>query len=884
MPVAGLIKCFAACILAILLLLPGESVSAHPADMYGQIQSITLSKAGIQVAWRIIPGPILADSIWQAAGPDASGAVSDAHAQAWIAPFVSDFSVQLGGRSFSKPEVLNLHWPASVDVLRTGEDAIAFTLQYPWPDSPAARETLAFHNVHFESNSLDSFSLTALDGLTFDQPSQNGGLLQTAFSFPVSSSSGQIGAASSPSALTSWSSGTPNLPDFTAALSHLAVSISSPSQANPASTPSAPAPGISTVTSALTGLVKAGQFSPLFLIGALLLSMALGTLHALTPGHGKALVGAYLVGSQGRTRDAVFLGTVVTATHTGSVLLLGLITLFAAHYVLPALIVPWLEVVSGVLVIAFGLNLLIRRGLDLVSWLAHRRAAERDQQLLEEHPHAHGADRHDHHSHTRGHEHVHPGDRAETRSHELQAGQVNLRSLLTLGISGGLVPCPDAIAILLVAVAVNRIPFGMLLIVSFSVGLALVLIGIGIAMVHGVRLIARSDVLARFALYTPVISAVAVSGLGLGLTWSAYNSLKFAAAVSHPSPLTSAAAAAPSAPAPSGFDLKAARLLYLAADPQGFDQLFMHPLGGGSPVQYTSAAGGITDYSVSPDRRLIAFTLFDGAGGSAIWAVQADGTHAHLLLACPQAECDAPRWYPDDQRLIYERLDESSSVTVPRFSVWWLDASTGSSRPVFQDQEFPSYAPAFSPDGTSLAYISTADNLLVIYNLEGGGSRSLPLGTQSVLLPIWSPHGEAVLFGSQSQDSSPVQLKLYDVASGGVTDLGAPAGATDVSAAWSPDGAWIAIDRTLPLATGQVSNQVWLVKPDGTAAHVLLAEAGASYSGLTWSPDGRDLIYSRYALPDPTDVRGRFDTYMTDVQAGTSQLLVAGADVPALLP
>ncbi len=105
------------------------------------------------------------------------------------------------------------------------------------------------------------------------------------------------------------------------------------------------------------------------------------------------------------------------------------------------------------------------------------------------------------------------------------------KSLLTLGVSGGLIPCPDAIAILLVAVALNRIPFGMLLIVAFSIGLALVLIAIGLAMVHGVRLISRSDLVSRFSVYAPVISAVIVSGLGVALTVSALNSLKFSSVV-----------------------------------------------------------------------------------------------------------------------------------------------------------------------------------------------------------------------------------------------------------------------------------------------------------------------------------------------------------------
>ena len=132
------------------------------------------------------------------------------------------------------------------------------------------------------------------------------------------------------------------------------------------------------------------------------------------------------------------------------------------------------------------------------------------------------------------HEHEH-GDHSHGHYKNIHMlcppGQVTWKSLLTLGISGGLIPCPDAIAILLVAVALNRIPFGMLLIVAFSIGLALVLIAIGLAMVHGVRLITRSDLLSRFSVYTPVISAVIVSGLGVALTVNALNSFKFSSVV-----------------------------------------------------------------------------------------------------------------------------------------------------------------------------------------------------------------------------------------------------------------------------------------------------------------------------------------------------------------
>ena len=209
----------------------------------------------------------------------------------------------------------------------------------------------------------------------------------------------------------------------------------------------------------------------------------------------------------------------------------------------------------------------------------------------------------------------------------LPANQITWKSLLTLGISGGLVPCPDTIAILLVAVAVNRIPFGMLLILAFSIGLALVLIGIGIAMVQGVRFITRNDFLARFSVYAPVVSAITVSGLGIVLTVSALNSLNFFSAVSH-SPASQSAAAFSSSKPTTAFDIRSAKLIYLAPDnqPRSENQLLVLPLSGGTPKQLTSEPSGISGYSISPDEKTILYTTFEIDGSSSISTIQIDGT------------------------------------------------------------------------------------------------------------------------------------------------------------------------------------------------------------------------------------------------------------------
>ena len=533
------------------LFYPTLVASAHPIDMYAQTQSIVIDSDGIQIDWKITPGPLLADAIWSASDQNQDGSISTQEVQAWTASWLSSETVLFDNQPIAYTQTQDIHWPATVDVMRTGEDLIEMHLLVKLPAGLNGKHSVVIHNSHLELNSLNWFSVTSQQGMTFDQPTQNNGLLGFDIYFPASSNAGT-------SALTSWNSGTPNLPSFTNAVSQMAGNLSS-------SNPSPQLAGSPTmVTSALIGLVKMQQFSPLFLIGAFLLSLVLGSLHAMTPGHGKALVGAYLVGSQGRTRDAVFLGTIVTITHTGSVLLLGLITLIASHYILPALIAPWLEVISGVLVIVFGINLLFQRRHDLPRFASNRTkkpveqfsikavsyANDHGSSLLQPHDHDHSHLDHNH-SHDENHDHPH--------THAVPADEITWKSLLTLGISGGLVPCPDAIAILLVAVAVNRIPFGMVLILAFSIGLALVLIGIGIAMVQGVRFITRSDILSRFSVYAPVVSAVVVSGLGIVLTVSALNSLNFFSAVSRSTVSQNASTLSSSKSLPS-FDVKRCKI------------------------------------------------------------------------------------------------------------------------------------------------------------------------------------------------------------------------------------------------------------------------------------------------------------------------------------
>jgi nickel/cobalt exporter len=215
----------------------------------------------------------------------------------------------------------------------------------------------------------------------------------------------------------------------------------------------------------------------IFLLG-LAVAFSLGAIHALSPGHGKTIVAAYLVGARGTVKHAIFLGAVVTFTHTVTVFFLGFTTLFLSQYVLPEKIYPVLGAISGLSIAWIGGMLLIRRT-----------------------------------QHLRGHSHSH------AHSHPPE-GEVTLGSLIALGASGGLVPCPSALVLLLSSIALGRVGLGLLLLVSFSAGLAIVLMVIGIAVLSAKHLLPDSETAARHPAFRliPVFSAAVIVCIGLVMT------------------------------------------------------------------------------------------------------------------------------------------------------------------------------------------------------------------------------------------------------------------------------------------------------------------------------------------------------------------------------
>ncbi len=298
-----------------------------------------------------------------------------------------------------------------------------------------------------------------------------------------------------------------------------------------------PAPATAAIEAATEGRGSSGfagvfddllehERSGLFILLSLLVALAFGAQHALGPGHGKTMVAAYLVGSRGTPKQAAILGAAVTATHTSTVYLLGLVTLVAAEFIAAETVYLWMGVVSGALVVGFGAVLF---GTRLRGAIGHRRSAvggTHRHGLLGK-AHSHGLQDHEH---EHEHEHAEAGSAQPTPAvGDETSPAVGTRSLLSLGVLGGLLPCPSAVVVMVAAISQGEVLLGMLLIVAFSLGLAGVLTAIGMSLVLGKRLGARQrSLFERQAVrglvrVMPVVSALVVMLVGAGITYQAWN-------------------------------------------------------------------------------------------------------------------------------------------------------------------------------------------------------------------------------------------------------------------------------------------------------------------------------------------------------------------------
>ncbi len=777
--------------------LPLSRAAAHPADVYAHTIYVKFSSDRLNIEWEIKPGAMLTSYIWYEADSNQDGILSQREMDDWG----RDRAALLTASLDDKPLPLRIdsaRMPSDLNKFQAGEEFIRFTLS---GDLPAGEGHLVLRNMFQTKTSVNWFYLSAAEGAGFLSPNQQNHFIE--FDFFTDRDL----APEPDKLLTAWDSGAPSLP----AGQQKDVVTQTAEQVVPELSQRAP-------QEILLDLMRTENLSLSFYAFALVVSLALGALHALTPGHGKTIVAAYLVGSKGAARHAIALGGIVTLTHTGSVFALGILTLTASRYFFSGSLLPYLELLSGALIILLGGGLLLPR---LQAWRKSRLPIQNpqeikieggrkrlviDQAIAEDAP---------------SHKHDGALPRKPTVGNPL--AELTWRSLITLGVSGGLVPCPDAIAILLVAVAINRIPLGLALIVSFSLGLAAVLIVIGWLMVSGGRLFARMNFLSRVAPLMPVVSAGVVMILGVVLTYGAAVKVQ-----------------AGNSPQKTESTLSGARVFYLAEDENKYKQIFAAETSLGGPQKITNAEKGVTDFAVSPDESQIVFIEQTEDLDYALWLTSADGANQRRMFICDDANCSQPVWSPDGLQIIFEYMPLDAGTS----SLWWLDATTGAAQPVFQESRLPGTNPRWSPNGEWLSYASTDG--IHLTNLMTGESRVIPnmLGAAAQ----WSPDGKTILLRDViiKNGMFVTQLFLYDLETDSPTNLIPDEGFENILAAWSPDGKQIAVvRRDLSIPRG---DQIWLMNADGSNARAITSAPAVLHGSLNWSPDGKFILYDLYLL------------------------------------
>ncbi len=452
------IKILLAGLIVVLLAWP-SSTGAHPLDEFYQVTYVGVGSHRITLQIEQYTGILIAPQIVTLVDTSGDNQVSENESQAYAERFLNDIDFEIDGQPAPLTPT-NFEFSTPLE-LQAGTGVIRFHLIADLPDDHHGS-----HQLYYKNNFRPDISVYLVNAISNETrwvsiSRQERDVFQSSLRADYTIN--------------------PNTP--------AAANADPAGQPSPIETPS----NIPAGQERLTRYLYEANLSPLLLIAALGLAALLGGLHALTPGHGKTLVAAYLIGSRGTPGHAVILGSIVTFTHTASVIVIGLLALLASQFIVPNLLVPALEVLSGLLVVILGLRLLRSRWHTSTGEHHHHHQQQHDYDHPHEHPHEH-----DHHHHL--------------------PEKVTLGDLLTLGISGGLVPCPEALGVMLIAIGLNRILLGLGMIVAFSFGLAAVLIVIGILLVRSKSLLDRPGGMGgRWQKWLPRASAMIVTVLGLGI-------------------------------------------------------------------------------------------------------------------------------------------------------------------------------------------------------------------------------------------------------------------------------------------------------------------------------------------------------------------------------
>ena len=809
--------------LAVVLLLPSACPAfAHPLDEYLHTFTLDIFADQIQLEWRITTGPLLANAVWFEADLDVNGEISDTEARAYVAARSLSLETIAAGDSLIQWEIAEIHWPAEKNALELGEDEIFFILTAVIPDDLKEPFSFEIRNQFEQTTNNHWFYLNAHDNWHFQNIQQG----PDSLSFDLARS-----MFSDEEWLTEWDSGQPQLGQ---------LAVEDPQDLT----------GSLQTRSRLAEIVQQATQDKgfVFYLGAAGIAILLGMLHAFSPGHGKSIVTAYMLGSKGNWLYALYLGIIVAITHTVTVIVIGLLLLFTSRLIMPTSFFPLMEVLSGVFILIIGVVLVVKSSrfyrkrakdlqqaeeqvpeIEIVDEEAGRARIKIEQPITEEAP-----------------SHWHVGPKYAPR-HKADTAKMDWKTLLAIGTSGGMVPCPDAVAIMIIAAASSQLPLGIFLISCFSIGIATSLILIGLSVMKGRQVLSRFTFFERAIPYAPLASAIVIFSLGIGLTYTALSRYQ---------PPSQAAAPAQAASTPAPFVFADAQVIYMDYDEERRNQLYL-----GSPVQsfihpITEEPGGVVDFVSDNGRGVVYYSNFDSdTRQSEIIQLAPDGKENKIIYEIDNALLQGLVLTPDGTQLAFENLtfpDEQSMYGSMR--IWLLNLADGSVSPLIDNPQVFNFNAAFSYDMRWLSYINSTDSSIYLYDFDKGQSSFIPNNVGAKI--VWAPHENRFLYTNLVEDDGKLiaNLFLHDPQEDQTVNITSQLGGETNGGMWAPDGSTIAIVHR----EGEIMDGTNILRydPESSTVEAMTEGTGYFHKDLSWSPDGKYLLYEQTPLGDVTENGG----------------------------
>jgi nickel/cobalt transporter (NicO) family protein len=825
MKMTSIRRCMSTCALLLVvlsLLLSAFPVSAHPLDEYLHTLTLDIYANQLQLEWRITTGPLLANAAWFEADLNIDGEISDTEVRAYVAARVLSLETVAGEDTRIEWEIAEIHWPAEKTALELGEEEISFLLTAPIPEGLKQPFPLQIRNQFDQTANNHWFYLTAHDNWRMQHIQQG----PDSLTFDLSRS-----MFSDEDWLTEWDSGQPQMGGLVAE--------------NPQDVA-----GSLQTRLRLTEIVQRATQDKgfFFFLSAAGIAILLGMLHAFSPGHGKSIVTAYMLGSRGNWLYAIYLGIIVAITHTVTVIVIGLLLLFTSRLIMPTSFFPLMEVLSGVLILIIGGVLIFKAS------RFYRKRAKALREEAEQEPEIEVVDEETGRARIKIEQpitegapsHLHVGPKYVPR-HKADTARMDWKTLLAIGTSGGMVPCPDAVAIMVIATASQQLPLGIFLISCFSIGIAVSLILIGLSVMKGRQFLAKFPFFERAIPYAPLVSAIVIFALGIGLTYTALGRFQ---------PPSQAASAAQAVPAMADFVFADAQVIFMDYDEERTNQLYA-----GSPAEavvqpVTKELAGVVDFAADNRRGVVYYSSFDSdTRQSEIIQMQPDGKERKTIYQVENSLLQGLVLTPDGRQLAFERItfpDDQSMFGSMR--IWLLNLADGSASPLIDNPQVFNFNASFSYDMRWLTYINSTDSSIYVYDFEEGQSSSIPNNIGAKI--VWAPHADRFLYTNLVEEDGKLiaNLFLHDLQEDSTVNITAQLRGETNGGVWSPDGSLIAIvHRQGELMDG---TNIFLYDPETGDVKSVTTGKGYFHKDLSWSPDGRYLLCEQAPLGDITEGGG----------------------------